>query len=133
MTSFFVPGKPATKGSFRAFVVRGRVVVIHDNPRCKAWQKDVAKAAKVAMAGEQPHACTMAVRLVFTIEQPKKTIRTQPQGDIDKLTRAVFDAMTGVVYGDDDQVIRVEARKVWGSTPGVHVDVAPYTERGPTP
>lgn len=111
-------------------MARGRVVVIHDNPRCKAWQKDVAKAAMAAMADAEPHPGTMAVRLVFTIEQPKKTTRTQPQGDIDKLVRAAFDAMTGVVYVDDDQVIRVEARKVWGPTPGVRIDAAPYTERG---
>lgn len=126
MISFTVHGKPATKGSFRAFVHRARVVVIHDNPRCKAWQKEVARAAKTAMAGMNPATCTVGVRLTFTIEQPKKTKRTQPPGDLDKLVRVVFDAMTGVVYEDDDQVIRVEARKVWGATPGVHVDVAPY-------
>lgn len=127
MISFTVLGRPATKGSFRAFIHKGRVVVIHDNPRCKAWQKEVAKAAKQAIVGSAaPYTCTIGVRATFTIERPKKTKRTQPQGDLDKLLRVVFDAMTGVVYGDDDQVIRVEARKVWGETPGVHIDVAPY-------
>ena len=34
-------------------------------------------------------------------------------GDIDKLSRAVLDALTGVAYLDDRQVIQLEARKAY--------------------
>ena len=45
-------------------------------------------------------------------------------GDIDKLVRAVLDAMTGVVYADDSQVVALApVWKVWGSMSGVHVVV----------
>ena len=36
--------------------------------------------------------------------------------DLDKLVRAVLDALTGVCYKDDSQVVYIETEKVWDKT-----------------
>ncbi|MCR4339570.1 MAG: RusA family crossover junction endodeoxyribonuclease [Gemmatimonadaceae bacterium] len=44
--------------------------------------------------------------------------------DADKLTRALLDALTGVAYVDDSQVVHLGIRKEWALTgPGTRVEV----------
>ena len=51
-------------------------------------------------------------------------------GDIDKLSRAVLDALTGVAYLDDRQVIQLEASKGYlkeqDASPLTIIALAPY-------
>jgi len=54
------------------------------------------------------------------------TPATRPS-DLDKLVRAVLDALTGIVWKDDAQVVALKATKVQGVTPGVEVEA---TEEG---
>lgn len=99
------------------------------------WRNTVAAAAVRALAGQPASAAPLVVELLFFVARPKghygtgrnlETLRpaaptfptTNP--DLDKLTRAVLDALTGIVYRDDAQVIDVAASKRYGS-PGVHV------------
>lgn len=56
--------------------------------------------------------------LRFTLATPA----TRPP-DLDKLTRAVLDALTGIVWVDDRQVVALHSTKVQGATPGVDVTV----------
>ena len=42
-------------------------------------------------------------------------------GDIDKLCRGVLDALTGVVFADDAQVVRLTAGKNYGGDSHTHV------------
>ena len=44
--------------------------------------------------------------------------------DIDKLARAVLDALTGIVWVDDDQVVELVCRKRWWVEGGVRIQVA---------
>jgi Holliday junction resolvase RusA-like endonuclease len=44
--------------------------------------------------------------------------------DLDNLSKAVLDAMQGVAYEDDTDVVRLELGKTWSQTrPGVQVCV----------
>ena len=47
-------------------------------------------------------------------------------GDVDKLVRAIFDAMTGIVYKDDSQVCDSSEQKRYadGRAPGVWVYIS---------
>ena len=58
---------------------------------------------------------------VSTVKRPHPTVPP----DIDKLIRAVQDSLTGVVYEDDSQVIRVLAWKVYADNrvPGAFIRV----------
>lgn len=125
---FFVHGEAQPKGSTRAFVVgwkpgqvtRPKTVTTTDNPQLKAWEKHIQDVATdyAETVDEGP----MSVRLLFSLMRPKSvSVSERPlptvDPDIDKLSRAVLDAMSGVCYADDQQVIRLVARKEYVSTP----------------
>ena len=48
-------------------------------------------------------------------------VRTRP--DVDKLVRAIADAMTGIVYRDDSQLVAVKAEKHYGEPACAHIVV----------
>jgi Holliday junction resolvase RusA-like endonuclease len=76
--------------------------------------------------------------LTFTFCRPKshfttrKGVRTLKDSapshktgkpDCTKLARAVEDALTGIIWQDDSQVVELHVWKVWGDTEGVHIGV----------
>lgn len=127
MIAFTVDGTPATKGSYRAYTVKrkdGRTGarVDHDNKRYRPWAARVGWIARLVMAGRPPIAGPVRVDLTFRIARPKRTKLSAPRPDGDKMERATWDAMSGVVFVDDSQVVAWSGRKEWGD-PGVDVTV----------
>jgi crossover junction endodeoxyribonuclease RusA len=135
----WVPGRPVAQGSLKV-VGRGRVV--DDSPRLRPWRNAVETLARSGWRGRAPLAGPVALELAFTLALPKsapKSWRARPRwatphrrgtGDVDKLARAVLDALGAAgVYADDAQVTRLAAGKAFGAAPGVRVRVWP----GPPP
>ena len=134
--TFDVRGVPTPQGSARAFVVKGHAVVTSDNRTLADWRRLVSTVAQVH-APPQLWDGPIQVDLKFRLPQPKsrpttvgrgkskRSIRIRPdrKPDLDKLVRSVLDSLTGVVFGDDAQVVSVHATKDYG-TPGVGVRVA---------
>lgn len=136
--AFFAPGKPETKGSTKAFVVAGRARITNANPRAKSWAAVVSHAAQLAMAGQEPTRAPVRLDLVFFMPRPashygtgKKAATLKPgapevcpkRPDLDKLARCALDALTGIVYADDCQVVEISTRKVYGERVGADVAV----------
>lgn len=128
--SFFVEGRPAPQGS-KKHIGRGRM--IESSRHLAPWRHDIrniAEANQMAFAG-----CDLAyygpvdLRLEFVMLRPKATpkTRTPPavkRPDLDKLTRAVFDGITGTLIADDSQVVNLRASKRIaniGEPSGVHI------------
>jgi crossover junction endodeoxyribonuclease RusA len=123
--SFTVRGVPVPQGSKRALVHRstGRAVVIEQGgQRHKDWRADVKAAAMAAVLAATPSwngqvlTGPVGVSIYFTMPKPKsapKTRRTWPdkRPDLDKLVRAILDAITGEVIADDAQVVTLQATK----------------------
>ena len=144
MIAFTVDGKPATKGSFRAIVTRGRTasgrpkaIAKNDNPRTKSWQAIVGWSARAAMRGAAPMTRGVEVGAMFRFTRPKRIDRAGdydgPMLDVDKLLRALLDGLSGILFADDAQVERADAGKRWcepGEAEGVEVVVR---ERSATP
>ena len=125
--SFVVPGKPAAQGSKRLL---GKVMV-ESSKAVKPWRAlcgslciDALPLGWYAIMGEP-----MRVRVDFTFKRPKHHLRTNGElkpkapdfpagrvGDVDKLSRALLDACTGIAWDDDSQVVDLEARKRYGPT-----------------
>ena len=116
--SFEVRGVPAPQGSARGFVVDGRVHITSANRGLAVWRRlvsDVAQHHAPSRLWEGP----LAVMLMFRVPKPKsapKKVRTWPdrRPDLDKLSWARLDALTGIVWGDDSQVVHLEADKDYG-------------------
>lgn len=127
--TFDVLGRPAPQGSKKSI---GNNRFIESSKYLPAWRKAVKDAAEHAVISEGWQRVSGAVELevMFYLERPASVSRTKrPQPtvppDVDKLIRAVGDALTNVVYDDDSQIIRVLAWKVYADTrePGCFIRV----------
>lgn len=147
---FTAYGVPQQKGSMRAFAyplknrATGQPILdkggkpmygaaaTSDNPSVKGWQQLLAEGANRAL-GEKPDddraVLQDGVRLTiaFYLPRPKKYQKrgVEPAHlvapDLDKLVRAVLDALTHVVYRDDSQVVELVTSKHYAG-----VDDAPH-------
>lgn len=143
MIAFTVLGRPQPAGSKRAFAVRkggvptGRVAITDDAKKSRPWKQEVAGAARIAFYEDAGHRRPSAlltgpvtVRVEFFFARPKGHYGTGRNArvvkasapdfpavkpDIDKLSRAVMDALTGVVWRDDAQVVTKLATKRYGT------------------
>lgn len=134
---FTVRGQPEQKGSTRAFAlpIKGstskhggpkyRAVTTSANPNLKRWEQLVAFEAGHAARGAF-FTGAVAVRLTFRLTRPASVSpKARPfhvvRPDLDKLVRGCLDAMSGVLFRDDAQIVTLEASKVY-------TDAAPYLE-----
>jgi len=120
MLSFVVYGVPAPQGSMRAFNVRGRrhPVVTSDNQRTRPWKQAVIVAAHDARGLEPPIDGAARVDVTFYMPRPKSAPKSRrsplTKPDLDKLVRAVLDALTDAgAWRDDAQVVLITAAKVF--------------------
>lgn len=129
MTRFVVFGAPATKGSTVSFVgVDGRVVTKADSKGLASWTQAVGWAARAAGVSCVLRPTAVQVIAVFQLTKPKsERKRTYPtvKPDADKLTRALLDALTGVAYEDDAQVVTLTTLKRYGPEAKTSVVVVP--------
>ena len=126
---FVVYCKPEPQGSSRAYIPKGwtRAVITSDNPKLKGYRSEVAKVAALECRGRMfPSTVAVDVALNFVLTRPKSARRRllpTVRPDLDKLIRATFDSLTGIVYADDAQVVRVSACKQYGSPQRVEISV----------
>lgn len=133
-------GVPQPQGSAKAFMPKGAryPVVTSDNPQLKGWRQLVAAEASRALQGTgQLLDGPVQVCAVFYLPRPK-ALKAQARPhvtrpDVDKLARAIGDALTGVVWRDDAQVVQWQVSKVYagvGESPRADIVVRALTEEG---
>lgn len=116
-----VDGIPATKGSWR-ILTRPTLRLIPDNPGEPEWAERVGWLARAVLRGQLADAQRYRVRAVFTLP-PAKGKRNRR--DLDKLVRSILDALTGIVWLDDEQVDEILTCKEIGPRPGVDIVIEP--------
>lgn len=152
--TFTVLGQPQTAGSKQSFVPlhkttkepfrrpNGGIVVstVDDNPKSKGWKKVVAKAAKEAHRGSLlsgPLAATFRffrprpqnhVGKLGLTKAGRESLAPDTRPDVLKLARAVEDAMIGVIYEDDAQIVEEHLFKQWGEPARVEVEIRELVE-----
>lgn len=124
----WVPGIPLTAGSGDRTMTRiaGRVCWVgpyidtsdrktkkRKSGGLKRWKTAIAEYAH--MAGGSPAGGPMAVEMTFYFPRPAKPKHLYPiwKQDVDKLARAVLDALTGIAYVDDGQVCQLYVGKYY--------------------
>lgn len=131
----FVPGNPRPQGS-KVGIVRsaGGVAMRESAKGLKKWRDDVALLAKAEMRGQAPATGPVWLHLLFELPRPGGKDHLDHDDphlrppDLDKLTRAIGDALTGVVYVDDSQVIELMPKKQYAAPRGPGVFVEAYWE-----
>lgn len=110
----FVAGRPAPQGSKR-YLGAGRPMV-ESSKAVEPWRADIRGTIGRHHAGP-PLTGAVEVKLSFVLPRPVSTPkrRTPPASkrpDLDKLVRAVLDAITSAgVWVDDSQVVDLRATK----------------------
>jgi Holliday junction resolvase RusA-like endonuclease len=90
-----------------------------------AYKSAIATVAKSAMCGLQPYSCPVEVTLRLW-RKYKNTSRRY--GDCDNHLKSIMDALNGVVYLDDAQIISASVKKIQSTTPKVEVEIRPVEE-----
>ncbi len=100
--------------------------------RYKRYKRDIRLYANQLMGNQEPTECAVSVDITFYMPIPKSRKNKLKPGDphvvkpdIDNLIKGVFDAINGKVWKDDNQVMRVNAKKVYSDTPGILMEVIP--------
>jgi Holliday junction resolvase RusA-like endonuclease len=130
--SFTVIGTPQPQGSSRAFVPKGwtRAIITSANSKLKPWRQEIAGTAQVAMNESKIgllENVPLAIEAAFFFDKPKSAKKsllhkiTKP--DADKLLRGLLDALTGIVFKDDAQIVQCIVRKGFGVPSRVEVSV----------
>ena len=133
--AFTVPGEPQGKGRARVGTVGGQARMFTP-AKTVAYEGLVAHSAQQAMRSAAPFAgpCRIELDVLCAIpaswSQRKQrdalagSLRPAKKPDVDNVLKAVCDGINGVVWRDDVQAVEVSVRKVYSTTPGVHVRVA---------
>ena len=119
MITFQVMGQPV--GKARPRVTRaGRV---YTPKKTEQAEQDIRAMARYVMCDEPPIEGPVELVVTFTMDVPASWSKTKRQQayaqqikpaakpDIDNLAKTVMDAINGVVYQDDAQVVRITATK----------------------
>lgn len=125
----------------RAFQMKnGRYALTATNAkRLKPWRLELKEATAAMLNGHGPSQASVLLTIEFRFPRPsghfgKRGLRPSApvamfrRPDLDKLVRAILDALTDAgAFRDDAQVNEIRARKrycVAGESPGVRVEIA---------
>lgn len=132
--AFFVQGVPAPQGSKNAYRRGKKIVLVESSKKVKPWRDTVSQVARFACKQPLDGAVTVAVHFVMPRtkamgDKPAPLMCERP--DLDKLLRAINDALTGIAYVDDSQIVRLtgsKRRAAPGEKTGAHITIAPFME-----
>ena len=128
-----VEGRPVPQGSMTASYNRKEGVAhVHhvQGTALAVWRASIREECK-RRGYTDPPVTPVSVKITFAMPRPREhmvlqrgryvvkasylwRVPTSPP-DLDKLIRGVLDALTGMAYHDDSQVVEVYARKVYAS------------------
>lgn len=133
--TFSVEGYPVSKGRPR-FARRGAFVKTYTDARTLKWEDQVKKRAMEAMGSSEPLETPVSLCLYFRLPIPRSYsksrtkdaldgfLRPSKKPDWDNLGKAISDALNGVVFKDDAQVVSAHIKKTYAMHPGVDIFVS---------
>lgn len=126
-TELFIPGDPVPKGRPRVVYTRGRVRG-YTPDKTRSWESGARLAIAAAYVRQPVLRGPISMEIDVLLERPASTPRRlhpAVRPDWDNYAKAVCDAMAGIVYEDDGQIISCTVRKIYATEAGVRVRVTP--------
>lgn len=133
----FIPGNPVPQGRPRA-CIRGKHASVYEDAKSRDWKKTIAVHAQSYLDnGKGPVDIrfwtlidtAIKLQVEFRLLRPKSvSVKKRPEPttrpDLDNLIKAVKDALNGVIWRDDSQIIEyLKVRKIYDNPPGVDIAV----------
>lgn len=136
IASFTIPGEPQGKGRPK-FAGRGSYAHAYTPKKTRSYE-DIVASEYIRQCGSTKADRSEYVSLTITAyykipksaskkkayEMSSGKIVPTKKPDIDNIIKVVADALNGVAYDDDKQIIDVSARKVYSETPRVDVRIS---------
>ena len=129
---FNVTGDPKGKGRPR-FSRFGKFTKVYTDQQTLDYETAIGFSAAQAMGSSDPLETPVAVFLYVKLPIPQSYSKKRSEAclsgsehptkkpDIDNVAKAFLDAMNGIVYKDDTQVIQLHVNKVYAKEAGVDV------------
>jgi len=130
MIAFKVPGQPEGKGRPRATTINGHARM-YTPAKTECYERRIWASYRESGGGMMHGDLQMTIVAVRKIPESlsgkkKADLRGRPcrsKPDIDNIIKVLCDALNGVAYQDDSQVVAVTAEKRWGDEPHVWVEI----------
>ena len=134
ITTFTVEGIPVGKGRPK-FARRGNFVSTYTPKKTVDYESTVKAAGKVAMGSTEPLETPISLYLYIRVPIPASyskrvtaacldgSQKPTKKPDLDNIGKAIMDALNGICYKDDSQIVNIHASKVYATVPGVDVCV----------
>jgi Holliday junction resolvase RusA-like endonuclease len=113
----------------------GRIILVDNNPKTRDWRNDIKIVAAELMKGRELYEGALALDVTFFVLRPKghygsygvkKSAPKFPtkRPDTTKLLRPLEDALTGIIWRDDAQIVTQTCSKRYGEPERVEVKVS---------
>lgn len=129
-----LPGQPRGKGRPR-FARVGAFVHTFTDKKTLSYEEQLSEAGVIAMRAYPPRLGALSVRIEAAFGIPPSWSKKKrsaalagdlmPTGkpDFDNISKIVGDALNGIVWKDDSQIINASFRKFYAEVPGLIVSV----------
>lgn len=136
---FMVPGIPVPKKRPRVM----KTGISFTPKETEVYENLIRMAFKQKYSGQEPTEGALQVIMTFTFPIPASAKRKKlpdkikegdyffRRPDIDNLLKTVLDALNGVAFKDDSQVVMMAARKVYGAIPGAMISIRSMVNNRP--
>lgn len=133
---FSMNGEPRGKGRPRTSV-RGGFARVYTDAATRKYEASVRRVAEAAMGARPPMDGALSVSLRFRLSPPKSMTKRERAAvlageqpylgriDLDNGAKAILDAMNGVAFHDDRQIVRLFLTKGAAEMAGVDVRIEP--------
>ncbi|HEY8355029.1 MAG TPA: RusA family crossover junction endodeoxyribonuclease [Methylophilaceae bacterium] len=131
---FCIPGEARGKGRPR-FARRGNFVKTYTDAKTASFENLVAYAGNLAMQGRPPLAGAVAMQIKLRIIPPASWSKKKREAalagglhptskpDLDNVAKAILDALNGICFIDDKQVISLSVSKSYAEAADAMVSI----------
>jgi Holliday junction resolvase RusA-like endonuclease len=131
-------GAPVGKARPRIYTRNGRAMAYTPKPTAD-YERTIKGAAREAMGTTTPYngAVSVSIHAWYAIPSSWSKIRQSMAAigaiapcvkpDVDNVAKTVLDALNGVVYADDSQVVALDMSKTYSKSPYIRIVVTPVT------
>jgi Holliday junction resolvase RusA-like endonuclease len=132
-----LPGQPRGKGRPR-FGKRGSFVSVWTDPKTMEYENALKAVGLAAMRGSAPRETAISVNIIAAVEIPASWSRKKRQAaiaadiaptgkpDYDNIAKIVGDALNGIVWKDDSQIVACTFVKFYSEMPGLRISAAEW-------
>lgn len=117
------------------FTARGRYVHAYENKKITMYKRMIAATYQSYFGAVKPTEKAIAVDVVFYRPVQKSISKIERQRrltgeslpaikpDIDNYVKAILDALNGVAFRDDKQIISLNAKKLYSDKPRTEIEI----------